>query len=1147
MGDTVYRFLPWSRRGLAAAIPDETTATPTLAQRVTLPIVVDIANAGQARPTVVLNGPGDVIGVDPSQIIRVSPRNHTTNAEPNYLAAVDFDAPELPWLFTPRGRPGNDQLQPWLVLVVVEDRAGVSIQLPAVAPLPQLRIEGGASGELPNLADSWAWAHVQLVEPTAGAQDVSAALGAQPDRNASRLVCPRRLKPNARWIACVVPAFDVGVVRGLGGTPAADAAVGPAWTSPDSITLPVYFHWEFQTGVEGDFESLAQRLKPVIADSSVGYVDMHVGEGAPPLVVPAGQVRIMPMDGALRATTGGDGTLAEVPNALSEGLALVSRTLADAADGVIDGQELVQDDRQPVGPPVYGSAWNRKWKVEDGDPLWSRELNLDPRPRVAAGLAAECVRENQEDIVSAAWRQVGDVLAAEAALQRAALSEMVAGAFHRRHLVPMADARTVAFAAPVAARTPVDGVSMTASVARTSLPDAVLDAGLRRALSPSGRAVQLGARRIGVKAGAFRSRLVAELADGLVDVDPTRFARPALSGAAAAEFDGKRNLAGIGLAKVGVAASMMQRLTTSAQALEEAPAVAPEGQLALRDSLRASGILGTAHIEAIRELSLTTVENIAVSRGGDVDMDATTMATTASGSLLDSAFATLFASASASAAAGVGLVLEGPAVTAGGRLTGDAAASVTVGVLDVDRGGLLVVRNPAGQPNTPVAELSPNLAGRDLGAILTRLPNSVIGRRPEAGASARTRGALPVISAGEPGAAGMRSHGVSRDSTRAGAGAVPSPVVHTPVADASRANVSRATVVVPPLIIDAEVIGRFESAVRAHSSVTVVTTAAPVATLVPYALASTAATVKQRLDPAVAQPLRRDALVSFGGASAGALAGTRRPDRSGWWTTPRVDRVMAYPSFDVPAYHYLAAYDRDRFCPGVDLIPTDSITMLETNPRFIGAFMAGLNHETNRELLWRGYPTDSRGTPFRKFWGRFDGSDDITPIHTWKNGSLAAQTADPKGKLVLIVRGELLRRYPNTVVVAFKALTTRTFDRGEVKPAIFGGQFDPDVSFFGFDLIDDDLHAGSGWFFGLMEPVTEPRFGLDETAGSGTGPDALSWADTGVLPGGHIGRERFGALQLNPTVACADSVAVALFQKPFALYVNGVHLVPADS
>ena len=37
--------------------------------------------------------------------------------------------------------------------------------------------------------------------------------------------------------------------------------------------------------------------------------------------------------------------------------------------------------------------------------------------------------------------------------------------------------------------------------------------------------------------------------------------------------------------------------------------------------------------------------------------------------------------------------------------------------------------------------------------------------------------------------------------------------------------------------------------------------------------------------------------------------------------------------------------------------------------RFVEAFMVGLNHEMNHELVWRTYPTDQRGTPFRRFFG----------------------------------------------------------------------------------------------------------------------------------------------------------------------------------
>ena len=131
---------------------------------------------------------------------------------------------------------------------------------------------------------------------------------------------------------------------------------------------------------------------------------------------------------------------------------------------------------------------------------------------------------------------------------------------------------------------------------------------------------------------------------------------------------------------------------------------------------------------------------------------------------------------------------------------------------------------------------------------------------------------------------------------------------------------------------------------------------------------------------------------------------------------------MAAPDLPAPSYTYLAAYDRTRFVPGIDQIEPDTITILNTNPRFIEAYLAGLNHEMNRELLWRAYPTDQRGTPFRYFWAWRDGDPDMHPMHRWSRraalGTLA-RGAGPGGQVVLLVRGELLRRYPNTQIFAW--------------------------------------------------------------------------------------------------------------------------------
>src|SRR5262249_18418299 len=89
-----------------------------------------------------------------------------------------------------------------------------------------------------------------------------------PALNLSRLLCPRRLDPLTDYLACVVPAFELGVKAGLGSEIADDdeKALKPAWTSGAqahaTVKLPVYYTWEFHTGAGADFEALVNLLQP---------------------------------------------------------------------------------------------------------------------------------------------------------------------------------------------------------------------------------------------------------------------------------------------------------------------------------------------------------------------------------------------------------------------------------------------------------------------------------------------------------------------------------------------------------------------------------------------------------------------------------------------------------------------------------------------------------------------------------------------------------------------------------------------------------------------------------------------------------------------------------------------------------------------
>lgn len=215
----------------------------------------------------------------------------------------------------------------------------------------------------------------------------------------------------------------------------------------------------------------------------------------------------------------------------------------------------------------------------------------------------------------------------------------------------------------------------------------------------------------------------------------------------------------------------------------------------------------------------------------------------------------------------------------------------------------------------------------------------------------------------------------------------------------------------------------------------------------------------------------------------------------------------------MPVYRYLAQLDPSRFMPGVGDIPAESIMLLETNPRFIEALLVGLNSEMNRELLWREFPTDQRGTPFKHFWGWSDGGADIAPIDTWPaaNALGSNSRSGSGGQIVMLIRGRLLQRYPNTSIYAWRAKGNALINppaATDLKKPVFFGVLGSDIAFAGFDLTDADLAQGDGWFFVLQEQPTETRFGFDEADGAPrkvltTWSDA-TWEDTGTAPGHYL-------------------------------------------
>ena len=474
MSDPVYEFLPWLRSGAGSAVraPD---GLGTLPARAGFEVGVHLNEEGTPATSTRLEvaGPGDVVGIDPRHVVRLVPSPGTSDFEPNYFCAIEFDRPELPWLVTPAGPDtGTQRLRPWIVLVVVEETTGVTLE--ARQPLPVLRITSPAAPDeqLPDLAESWAWAHAQVLVEDGDTTTAAEVARTSPALALSRLICPRRLVPARPYIACVVPAFDLGARRGLGDAEPG-ASAGPAWHRPsgtDPVELPVYLHWRFATGEAGDFETLARRLAPRELPDELGRRTLFAGAGGPGLPEIAGAEAIADLGGALVPA---GRTLAELDPA-------VAARLATAVDAAIAADGGASDDE--VRAPRYGAA-----AISDAPPPWFDELNLEPTSRAAAGVGSHAVREHQEELVFGAWSQAGQLGEANEKLRGLGFAAAIGGSLERRHLAPLTVGQTMQTGGPSLHRIAHGAATAARALHESPIPDEFVDPRYRKAVSMAAR------------------------------------------------------------------------------------------------------------------------------------------------------------------------------------------------------------------------------------------------------------------------------------------------------------------------------------------------------------------------------------------------------------------------------------------------------------------------------------------------------------------------------------------------------------------------------------------------------------------------------------------------------------------------------------
>ena len=492
-------FLPWVRQGAASAIATVDTLGPNQTAVADLAVTLKVNNAPLPAVRVRLRGPADVVGIDPHQVVRTDPRPGTSDFESNCFPSVEFDRADFPWLFTPAHANTNAQLRPWLCLIVVRKQDGIQLTSTPATPLPALQIVSPAKPflELPNLVDSWAWAHSQAAaaNSTGNPNAVSNALDGAPQLSLSRLVCPRILAADTDYIACVVPTFELGRKAGLG-LPIADTdltatnALAPAWTltatAPVQVQLPVYYSWQFRTGPGGDFESLARKLT-ISSPDGLGKrtVDIaHPGFALPSTFPTQASVQL---EGALKPLTGTESS-ALWADAVAPSF---EKSLADIVNLPGLNQLSTPTVNPLLAPPLYGRWHAARSTVTPQAANWFDELNLDPRWRTAAALGTQVIQEHQEALMASAWEQAADLQQVNQRMRQLQLSMAVGESLHARHLtaiateVPNNEEMLLRFASPVFSRIRVQsaqplGSTLTAQMMGTSLPVPATRAAMRR-------------------------------------------------------------------------------------------------------------------------------------------------------------------------------------------------------------------------------------------------------------------------------------------------------------------------------------------------------------------------------------------------------------------------------------------------------------------------------------------------------------------------------------------------------------------------------------------------------------------------------------------------------------------------------------------
>lgn len=840
--------------------------------------------------------------------------------------------------------------------------------------------------------------------------------------NVSRLLAARVLTQNTNYVACLVPSTDVGRQAGLG---VDGGTLAPAWTQQDgTVRLPVYDHWEFRTAPDGDFARLARRLVGVPAPWRIGRRTMDASRPGDPLE-------------ALDA--GEDGRRQVIRCALFSPAAQPPDEPSDSAGwdedrtaklklelelpGVIEGSAGTAPGDIPDLPIVGPRIYAKGQRGTSTVPVgdWFADINLVPTHRVVSGLGTRVVAKDQEPLMQSAWAQVGEVDKANRALALAEYARNLAQSLHAR-LAAVEAGRLLQLTRPLAARVRLDGAALT--VAGQTARSATPAAALGGSFRRTVRVAGPLARRLSSDERETAASLVTDR--GSVRDFTRPYTRPD----------------GIG----GLSALAIESL--DADVLSRAFDLPPD--------------------EA----------RVTVSRAADLLSGTQSLASAVTTPAVWQAADTSFRPGAQVADRVVARIQERLPADPGddvvrsrwlGGLTAGLAASQVDGTAGLHDVALRLEEAVAAAPVQPVrGGLDARIvgAGAEVGGLAARPTGELMLRSAAARGVGATTGlsqtaeARSFVSIQRPVSGAERAVGVEvpererLDQFRTSQGTQ----LATWLEQAQRVTVT-------------DVRGALSALVDSAGALSLAPTPAR------DALAVSKDDLLRRLDPTrtVIDTMRarlNPGLVGFD-AFAGSVI---RP-------------IMAAPRFDRAMYQALDSYDREWLVPGLGTLPEpELVTLLSTNGEFTEAFLVGLSDEMGRELLWREYPTDCRGTYFYRFW---DPTQDelAQQIHRFSAGRLGSHVKlgpeAESGRAVVVIRGEVVRRYPDLTVMALHEqgrdadgrpfLPEAPTGLPDAAPSMFHAMLPPDIMLAGLDITVDALRQ-PGWWIVIAEHPHATRF-----------------------------------------------------------------------